>query len=352
MAHPPHRTNPGRHGLHHRRAARDCCSKSRSSVPAQLLGKVADGHGPASTRSSWPRRWPSSWRMQVDRRSADIDDPARRAQRWSPRRWPRCTASCRSSSTATRSRSPCASRRTCAIQDELRTFLGYDIRGVVAGETDVNEGDRSATTPRATKASRASSTTWRTIAELKQPRPRHQSRQGRSTWPMSRSWPRARRSASCSTWCCCWRSRTRPPTSTSSRSRTSSRCASGPTACSTRWCRRRGTWPSPSPRRIKVMANLDIAERRLPQDGRIELTVGGNPVDLRVSVLPTMFGESVVMRVLDRTVVVARPGQGRHGRGDAQAVPRGHRQAQRHRPGDRARPARARRPRSTRRSAS
>ena len=55
--------------------------------------------------------------------------------------------------------------------------------------------------------------------------------------------------------------------------------------------------------RIKVMANLDIAERRLPQDGRIELTVGAKPVDLRVSVLPTMFGESVVMRVLDRTQV-------------------------------------------------
>jgi type IV pilus assembly protein PilB len=55
--------------------------------------------------------------------------------------------------------------------------------------------------------------------------------------------------------------------------------------------------------RIKVMANLDIAERRVPQDGRIELTMGGKPVDLRVSVLPTMFGESVVMRVLDRTQV-------------------------------------------------
>ncbi len=55
--------------------------------------------------------------------------------------------------------------------------------------------------------------------------------------------------------------------------------------------------------RVKVMANLDIAERRMPQDGRIELNVGGSPVDLRVSVLPTMFGESVVMRVLDRTVV-------------------------------------------------
>ena len=55
--------------------------------------------------------------------------------------------------------------------------------------------------------------------------------------------------------------------------------------------------------RIKVMANLDIAERRLPQDGRIELNVGGHPVDLRVSILPTLFGESVVMRVLDRGVV-------------------------------------------------
>ncbi len=55
--------------------------------------------------------------------------------------------------------------------------------------------------------------------------------------------------------------------------------------------------------RIKVMASLDIAERRLPQDGRISLTVQGNPIDLRVSVLPTMFGESVVLRVLDRSQV-------------------------------------------------
>ncbi len=55
--------------------------------------------------------------------------------------------------------------------------------------------------------------------------------------------------------------------------------------------------------RIKVMASLDIAERRLPQDGRISLTVAGNPIDLRVSVLPTMFGESVVLRILDRSQV-------------------------------------------------
>jgi type IV pilus assembly protein PilB len=55
--------------------------------------------------------------------------------------------------------------------------------------------------------------------------------------------------------------------------------------------------------RIKVMANLDIAERRLPQDGRIELTMAGNPIDLRVAVLPTIYGESVVLRVLDRSNV-------------------------------------------------
>jgi type IV pilus assembly protein PilB len=55
--------------------------------------------------------------------------------------------------------------------------------------------------------------------------------------------------------------------------------------------------------RIKVMAHLDIAERRLPQDGKISVTIGGRLVDLRVSTLPTMFGESVVVRILDRSVV-------------------------------------------------
>ena len=58
--------------------------------------------------------------------------------------------------------------------------------------------------------------------------------------------------------------------------------------------------------RIKVMANLNIAERRLPQDGRIPLMVGGNQIDLRVSVLPTMFGESIVLRILDRSQVDLR----------------------------------------------
>ncbi len=55
--------------------------------------------------------------------------------------------------------------------------------------------------------------------------------------------------------------------------------------------------------RIKVMSGLNIAERRLPQDGRIQLSISGRLIDLRVSTLPTQFGESVVLRVLDRSVV-------------------------------------------------
>ena len=55
--------------------------------------------------------------------------------------------------------------------------------------------------------------------------------------------------------------------------------------------------------RLKVMANLNIAERRLPQDGRIMKTVAGKGIDMRVSTLPTIHGESVVLRVLDRSSV-------------------------------------------------
>ena len=52
--------------------------------------------------------------------------------------------------------------------------------------------------------------------------------------------------------------------------------------------------------RVKIMAQLDIAERRLPQDGRIQLKVAGKHIDLRVSCLPVMFGESIVLRILDK----------------------------------------------------
>ena len=53
--------------------------------------------------------------------------------------------------------------------------------------------------------------------------------------------------------------------------------------------------------RIKIMAEMDIAEKRLPQDGRINIEQGGRDIDLRISTLPTILGEKVVMRILDKT---------------------------------------------------
>ena len=58
--------------------------------------------------------------------------------------------------------------------------------------------------------------------------------------------------------------------------------------------------------RLKVMADINIAERRVPQDGRISLTVGGKSIDLRVATLPTVYGEKVVIRVLDKSSVLLR----------------------------------------------
>jgi type IV pilus assembly protein PilB len=56
--------------------------------------------------------------------------------------------------------------------------------------------------------------------------------------------------------------------------------------------------------RLKIMSDLDIAERRVPQDGRIGLMVGGKPIDMRVATLPTVYGEKVVMRLLDKSNVM------------------------------------------------
>ncbi len=69
--------------------------------------------------------------------------------------------------------------------------------------------------------------------------------------------------------------------------------------------------------RIKVMADLDIAEKRLPQDGRIALRLAGRPVDVRVSTLPTGHGERVVLRLLDKEAGTPRSHQTRHERGDS-----------------------------------
>jgi type IV pilus assembly protein PilB len=58
--------------------------------------------------------------------------------------------------------------------------------------------------------------------------------------------------------------------------------------------------------RLKVMADINIAERRVPQDGRIGLTVGGKSIDLRVATLPTVYGEKVVIRILDKSSVLLK----------------------------------------------
>ncbi len=63
-------------------------------------------------------------------------------------------------------------------------------------------------------------------------------------------------------------------------------------------------WHAPAVSRVKVMAGLDIAERRLPQDGRIRIRLGGKEIDIRVSTVPTSFGERAVLRILDRTHIL------------------------------------------------
>ena len=104
--------------------------------------------------------------------------------------------------------------------------------------------------------------------------------------------------------------------------------------------------------RVKIMADLDIAERRLPQDGRVGLTIDGHHVDLRVVTLPSVHGESVVMRILDKDSVRHRPRQARHGRARARPL-RARRSTRPTAPSSSpARPARASRRRSTPRSAS
>ncbi len=98
-------------------------------------------------------------------------------------------------------------------------------------------------------AARASSRSWPTWKATKSwpTWPKWSIATGRSNWAVSRPRPTPPRSASCSTWSSCWRSRTRPPTCTSSRSRTNFASASRPTACCMKWSRRRGIWPSPLP---------------------------------------------------------------------------------------------------------
>ena len=68
--------------------------------------------------------------------------------------------------------------------------------------------------------------------------------------------------------------------------------------------------------RIKVMSDMNIVERRRPQDGQMAVTIGGRELDVRVSTTPTVFGEKCVLRILDKTQRGHRAARPRHGRRD------------------------------------
>ena len=97
-----------------------------------------------------------------------------------------------------------------------------------------------------------------------------------------------------------------PPTSTSTPRRATRACCSASTACSRRPRPSSAGWPPGVVSRIKIMADLDISERRVPQDGRFALTVDGRRVDIRVVTLPLVNGEGVVLRILDKGAVGRR----------------------------------------------
>ena len=99
--------------------------------------------------------------------------------------------------------------------------------------------------------------------------------------------------------------------------------------------------------RIKIMAGLDIAERRLPQDGRARLRLGDREIDLRVSTLPALHGESVVLRILDHGVTARDLVDLGMPDDVAERFDRLHRAAERNHPRHRSHRLAARRPRST-----
>ena len=124
------------------------------------------------------------------------------------------------------------------------------------------------------------------------------------TWNTCATWPPRRRLSAWSTSSCSAPSKRVPRIFTSSRSKTASRCVTASMACCRRWSHPPARSTAAVISRIKIMANLNIAERRLPQDGRIMHRVQGKELDLRVSTVPTSHGESVVMRILDRESIV------------------------------------------------
>ena len=172
--------------------------------------------------------------------------------------------------------------------------------------------------------------------------------------PTCRRWARSatttRRSCGSST---CWsrrRSPTAPRTSTSSRPSTTCGSATGSTACCTRCSGRPSRSRSGVISRVKIMSDIDIAERRKPQDGRMSVVHNGRKIDLRVATLPTVWGEKIVMRILDNSTASLDLRDLSFLDDNYETYHEVVHQAVRHDPGHRARPVRASRRRCTRRS--
>ena len=179
--------------------------------------------------------------------------------------------------------------------DDLKFLTGYNIEPVVASEISIREaieryyaekgpslddivGEVATTTSR---SPRTRTTNTRGDGQGRGRRARRQAGEPHPAWTPSR---RAR------------------PTSTSSPTRRTSASASASTASLYEVMRPPMKLRNAITARLKIMAQLDISERRLPQDGRIKIKIGGGKeMDFRVSVCPTLFGEKVVMRLLDKS---------------------------------------------------
>ncbi len=177
--------------------------------------------------------------------------------------------------------------------DDIAIMTGYEVRVAVAAPEDI-----------AALISRLDR-----LDDVVRDRGRARGRQPRGRAPRSSTCtrpPTTRRSSSSSTRSSRRPSSSAPPTSTSPPTARRCACASASTACCRTSPRSRGGWRPGVVSRVKIMAELDISERRLPQDGRVGLTVDGRHVDLRVVTLPSVHGESIVMRILDKDSVVMK----------------------------------------------
>ena len=216
--------------------------------------------------------------------------------------------------------------------DSLKMFLSTEVKGAIATEADVMAaierlyaGHHESIQDVVKQIEQDKGLSAAGRAQREHDRPRGDRRDGRG-----RAGAQAAEHGACS-----WRSRTRPRTSTSSRSRKSTRCGTGSTGCSTSWSRRRATWPRRSP-----AASRSCPTSTSPSGGCRRTAGSSSPWAATRSISGSrpcrrMFGESVVLRILDRTVVQLDLKKLGMPEDTLKTVARDHREAQRHRPGDR-----------------